>query len=176
MLNEQKKSTYEISPLTMAVIPKNDETGAINTIVLEESGTYYVSTPPTRLIDLACRYFGSSLKGRQHGTKEVSRITYKAPIAIDPSTGMFFFPTTSPRNRKCSWINHSHVDDVRPMSHNKSKVVFNNGQSTIINISHGSILNQLHRTAQFRYLLESRMKEIQQEIEKGLPQYFNQIK
>lgn len=171
MLNENNHDLYEISPFTMAVIPENDETGATNTVVLEESGIYHIPSPPTRLIDLACRYFGSSLKGRQEGTKDVSRITHKAPIAIDPSTGMFFFPTTSPRNRDCSWINHSHVDDIQPICQKETKIIFKNGQHIIIGISHGSMMNQLQRTAQFRFLLENRMKQIRLEMEKDALQH-----
>src|SRR5699024_975057 len=170
MLNENNKNLYEISPLTMAVIPEDNETGAINTIILEESGQYSDPSSPTRLIDLACRYFGSSLQGRLDGTKDVSRITHKAPIAIDPSSGMFFFPTTSPKNRKCSWINHSHVDYIQPIGNKQTKIFFNNGQYIVVDISYGSMMNQLQRTAQFRYTLEQRMRLIRQELEKEMPQ------
>jgi|SRR5690625_1084259 len=170
MLNEQEKHFYEISPLTMAVIPERDETGATNTVILEEEGSYQIPSSPTRLIDLACRYFGSSLQGRLDGTREISRITHKAPIAIDPSTGMFFFPTTSPQNRKCSWINHSHVDYIKPIGSKRTKIVFNNGKYIIVDISYGSMMNQLQRTAQFRYTLEQRMRLIRQGLEKDTPQ------
>src|SRR5699024_8195818 len=149
----------------------SDETGATNTVILEETATYQIPSSPTKLIDLACRYFGSSLQGRQEGTREVSRITHKAPIAIDPSTGMFFFPTTSPQNRKCSWIKHTHADDTQPIGHKKTKIIFNNGQYIVVNISYGSMKNQLQRTAQFRFLLENRMKQIRQEMKSELPQH-----
>lgn len=165
MFSNENFLFHEITPLTMAVLPENDETGALNTLVLEESGEYVVHQSPTKLIDLACKYFGSSLQGRLDGTREVSRITHKAPIAIDPSTGMFFFPTTSPKNKACSWINHSHVDHIKPVGKKKTKIVFNNGKQIVVDISYGSMLNQLQRTAQFRYSLEQRMKHIQIEIE-----------
>lgn len=174
MLNESYH-LYEISPLTMAVIPEDDEKGTTSTVILEETGSYQVPSTPTRLIDLACRYFGSSLQGRQEGTREVSRITHKAPIAIDPSSGMFFFPTTSPKNRKCSWINHSHVDDIKPIGTKQTKIIFTTGQHIIVDISYGSMMNQLQRTAQFRFLLENRMKQIRQEMEKEMPQQSEQV-
>lgn len=166
MLNEKQILLHEITPLTMAVVPESDATGKTNTIILEQSGEYLVPSSPTRLIDLACRYFGSSLKGRLEGTKDISRITHKPPIAIDPSTGMFFFPTTSPKNKKCSWINHSHVDHIIPEGDKRTKVVFNNGKELIVDVSYGSMMNQLQRTAQFRYSLEHRIKLIRDEMEK----------
>lgn len=165
MFSKNEFLFHEITPLTMAVLPENDETGALNTIVLEETGEYLVHNSPTKLIDQACKFFGSSLQGRLEGTKEVSRITHKAPIVIDPTSGMFFFPTTSPKNRQCSWINHSHVDHIKPVGKKQTKVVFNNGRHIIIDVSYGSMLNQLQRTAQFRYSLEQRMKHIKNEME-----------
>lgn len=160
MTNKKTKKLYEINPLTMAVMPQNDVTGETNTIVLEETGEYIIDSSPTKLIDLACRYFGSSLEGRLDGTKDISKITHKAPIAIDPSSGMFFFPTTSPRNMNCSWINHSHVKEIQPTEFDRSKVIFYNGEEVIVDVSYGSMMNQLQRTAQFRFSLENRMKKL----------------
>ncbi|HLS22674.1 MAG TPA: competence protein ComK [Pseudogracilibacillus sp.] len=168
----EDKATLEISPLTMAVLPKEDETGKTSTIILEKSGKYSIPSSPTDLIDLACRYFGSSLEGRLEGTKEVSQYTHKAPIAIDPLSGMFFFPTTSPKNRNCSWINHSHVDMLERVGHDKTKVIFNDGSYIIVDVSYGSMSNQLQRTAQFRFFLEKRLRKIHSSVNKQI-QPFN---
>ncbi|HLR70110.1 MAG TPA: competence protein ComK [Pseudogracilibacillus sp.] len=175
MLNENLNKIYEISPLTMAVLPvSDDETGAMNTVIIEQTGSYRVPSPPTKLIDSACRFFGSSLQGRVEGTREISRFTHKAPIVIDPSTGMFFFPTMSPRNRNCAWINHSYVENVQAINQKQTKVVFSNNEYVIVDISYGSMVNQLQRTAQFRFSLENRMKQIHSEMKKKLPQQIKQ--
>src|SRR5690625_2467933 len=150
--------TYEVTPLTMAVLSKKDEGGKTNTFVLEETRDYTVYTTPTKVIDEACKFFGSSLQGRLEGTKDISKITHKAPIAIDPSSGMYFFPTASPTNNNCSWINHSYVVEINPIGKRKTEITFKNGRRIIVNVSYGSMLNQLQRTAQFRYSLDTRMK------------------
>src|SRR5690625_6254899 len=115
--------TYEVTPLTMAVLSKKDEGGKTNTFVLEETRDYTVYTTPTKVIDEACKFFGSSLQGRLEGTKDISKITHKAPISIDPSSGMYFFPTASPKNKKCSWISHSHIQFIRPVKQKDRKNV-----------------------------------------------------
>lgn len=166
MLNELITITYEVTPLTMAVLSKKDEAGTRNTYVLEETREYTAQTTPTKMIDEACKFFGSSLKGRLEGTKDISRITHKAPIAIDPSSGMYFFPTASPSNTKCSWIAHSHVKEINPIGKNKTEIIFKNGKRIIINVSYGSMLNQVQRTAQFRFSLDTRMKVLKDSIEK----------
>ncbi|GGA73708.1 competence protein ComK [Ornithinibacillus halotolerans] len=154
--------THEISPLTLAVVAKKDETGNVQTVVLEDEIEYKVEHSPSKFIDYACKFFGASLKGRQEGTKNICGITHKAPISIDPSSGMYFFPTTSPTSSKCSWIAHSHIDHVLRIDSKTSEIVFKNGKKVVINASYGSVMNQIHRTAQYRYLLDQRIKQLQQ--------------
>src|SRR5690625_522166 len=158
MLNDLITITHEVTPLTLAVLSKMDEEGTANTVVIEEKREYTVHTTPTKVIDDACKFFGSSLRGRLEGTKDISKITHKAPIAIDPSSGMYFFPTASPTNNNCSWINHSYVVEINPIGKRKTEITFKNGRRIIVNVSYGSMLNQLQRTAQFRYSLDTRMK------------------
>lgn len=157
---------YEVTPLTLAVLSRENKKGDSDTVVLEGKREYTVSTPPTKMIDIACKFFGSSLKGRLEGTKDISKITHKAPIAIDPSSGMYFFPTASPTNKKCSWIAHSHVKDIHQIEKSKTEIEFKNGKRIIINASYGSMMNQVQRTAQFRYSLDSRVKLLKKEIAK----------
>ncbi|MEN2767688.1 competence protein ComK [Ornithinibacillus xuwenensis] len=153
---------HEITPLTLAVIAQKDEEGNSYTSVLEEETEYVVEHSPSKLIDYACKFFGASLKGRQDGTRNICGITHKAPISIDPSSGMYFFPTTSPTNSKCSWIAHSHIDQVNRAVNQCTEIVFKTGRTITLDTSYGSVMNQIHRTAQFRYLLDNRIKHLQQ--------------
>jgi len=154
---------YEINPLTMAVISERDMSGRRITRIIEEETELLVEDSPRKIIDFGCKFFGASLKGRQEGTADVCGITYKAPISIDPASGMYFFPTHSPTNPKCSWISHTHIDTVNKAENNKTEIVFKNGKKIILDVSYGSVLNQIQRTAQFRYLLDNRIKYLMQE-------------
>ncbi|MGM8212040.1 competence protein ComK [Virgibacillus sp. W0430] len=151
-------SAHEINPLTMAAIAQHDEYGNTHTYVMEEQGAFTVRQSPSKMIDYACKFFGSSLKGRQEGTKDISGITHKAPISIDPISGMYFFPTASPTNANCSWIAHSHINKINQAENQKTEIVFKNGKKIILDISFGSMLNQVQRTAQYRYLLDNRIR------------------
>ncbi|WP_102027994.1 competence protein ComK [Salirhabdus sp. Marseille-P4669] len=152
------KTEYEITPFTLAVMPALLENGSVGTRILEKESEYVVKTPPSKVIDYACKFFGSSLKGRQEGTKGVCGITHKAPIAIDPHSGMFFFPTTSPQNKNCIWIAHSHVSKVQTKDQTYTTVLFKNGQVIDVPASYGTMLNQMQRTAHFRYNLTERLQ------------------
>lgn len=154
---------YEVNPLTMAVVAERGINGKLVTRVMEEDIELLVNEIPRKLIDQGCKFFGSSLKGRQEGTQDVCGITYKAPISIDPASGMYFFPTHSPATPKCSWISHTHIDQVNHASNNQTEIIFKNGKKILLNASFGSVLNQVQRTAQFRFLLDNRIKYLHQQ-------------
>lgn len=170
-MEKKIEAVYEITPLTMAILCEPDENGKVRTKAIEETNHLIINKSPTKIVDDACKFFGSSLKGRLDGTRDISSITHKAPIAIDPSSGMFFFPTASPINISCSWISHSHIKGVKPIQ-NQSEVTFINGQKILLDVSYGSMLNQIQRTAQFRFSLENRINFIKNIIsEKDDPKY-----
>lgn len=146
----------------MAVLAQLDNNGNLSTCVLEEETEYMIDYSPSKLIDYSCRFFGSSLKGRQDGTRDICGITHKVPISIDPSSGMYFFPTSSPSSPKCSWIAHSHIDQLNRAGNHCTEIIFKTGKKVTLEISFGSLINQVQRTAQFRYLLDSRIKFLKQ--------------
>ena len=150
-------SDHEISPLTMAIIASRDKNGRLISYILDESAEYVSHLSPSKLIDTACMFFGSSLKGRQEGSRVISGLTHKVPISIDPTSGMYFLPTYSPTSPKCSWLSHSHIGDMKQLTEGNTEVLFINGKTVILDVSYGSLTNQVHRTAQFRYQLNSRL-------------------
>lgn len=152
--------TYEINPLTMAIVAETNDSKKKISLVLESESEFYVELSPTTIVERSCAYFGSSLRGRQEGTKDISGITHKAPISIAPSSGMYFCPTASPTNPQCSWISHTHVKKVGSAKHQCAEIEFVNGKKIILDVSVGSMMNQIHKTAQFRYLLDERIKSI----------------
>jgi len=63
MENALYMTGYEVNPLTMAVIPRKDSKGRTTAHVLEKNAEYVISRTPTKIMDLSCSFFGSSLKG-----------------------------------------------------------------------------------------------------------------
>src|SRR5699024_3455758 len=172
MLNDFYLSSRELTPLTLGVIVQYDQYGNPNACILEEEKEYAIKASPTKVIDEACRFFGSSLRGRQDGTKDICDITHKAPIAVDPVSGKYFFPTYSPNSSKCSWIAHSHIEHVNKREDKQTEITFKNKRSVILDVSYGSILNQVQRTAQFCYLLDNRIKYLLEQNPKQVAEPF----
>lgn len=159
----EETSIYEVNPLTLAIVAEQNDENEIITRIMEDDTDYIVDITPHQIINISCKFFGSSLKGRQEGARNICGFSSKIPISIDPSSGMYFFPTTSPRNPKCSWIAHSHINKVSQVSDRKTKILFKNGKRLILDVSFRTMLNQVQRTAQFRYLLDKRLSYSQQQ-------------
>src|SRR5690625_620508 len=160
MSNNKESKPYEITPLTMAILAYFDQDGNRKTCILEKEEEYYVDSTPSKVISKACQFFGSSLEGRQEGTRYISGFTHKAPIAIDPHGGLYFFPTGSPTSPSCSWISHTHIQNIAEAKKQKTELVFTNGKRIIIDVSIGSMMNQVYRTSHFRYLLGKRINPL----------------
>lgn len=157
----------EITPLTMAVIPVDSSLRKkTSSLVLEETGERVVKHNPTRLVDLSCHFFGSSLRGRLEGTASIAGITHKAPIIIDSPLGMYYFPTTSPYSPECIWLSHSHIEKIVEVSLKRTEVYFINRQTLMLDISFHSMQNQIMRTAQFRFVVENRNSLTRNQSEK----------
>ena len=89
-------SSYEATPLTMAILSKVGRDGKVQTVVMEEMQEFIVNTTPTKMIEHACQFYGQSLNGLQIGARYVTNITHKVPIVIHPESGMYFIPTVNP--------------------------------------------------------------------------------
>lgn len=143
----------------MLIFPKYDETGRVISLVMEEKNEYFVRRRPLELIQDSCSYYGDSLKGRQDAATKLCGYTHKIPVSINPLTGIFFLPTISPSNEKCTWLSHTHILKILEYQEYQSKVLFNNGKTIILDVSHGSLQHQVYRTAQYRFLLETRIRQ-----------------
>lgn len=161
MFTNYFKPSHDITPLTFAVIAHQDKNGKFIAKIIEDQAEFIVDYTPTKVIDYACAFFGADLEGRQAGTREVCGITHKSPICIDTFSGMYFFPTSSPANPHCSWIAHSHIREVNRAENQSTEIIFKGGRKLLLEISYGSMINQVHRTAQYRYLLDHRIKYLQ---------------
>lgn len=143
---------YEINRQTLAIIPLEDEL----TKIVEEEREIILRQSTLKIIDESCRYFGSSYEGRFEGTKSIMGISHKAPIIIEESSKMIFFPTTSPRLNTCAWISLNNIknyykDDVDTV------IVFNCGKKIKFELSYGIIDNQILRSTRLEALLDKRV-------------------
>lgn len=144
-------NNYEINQSTLAIIPIDDNKSK----VIEEDNIIDIEKKNTGIIDDSCRFFGSSYIGRHEGTKSLLGINYKSPIVIEESKEIIFFPTASPRVDDCHWISLKHVDKLLK-NNGRTKILFKNGQELDLNVSFGSLENQLLRATRLQSIMRDR--------------------
>ena len=149
---------YEINPNTMIIMPIQYGS-KIYSQVWELEDIIVSPFKPIDIIKTSCKFFGSSYEGRKEGTTQLTGITHKAPITVDPTNFIYFFPTTSASNSKCIWISLEHIQYHKRADAKNTQVVFKNNQHLSIPISSNSFNNQLLRTALLKNTLISRIEE-----------------
>lgn len=142
---------YEITSETLAIIPISKNVCKI----MEQDRTIEIYKSTTEVIDYSCRYFGSSYKGRHEGTKSMTGISYKSPIIIEESREIIFFPTSSPRYDNCYWISLKNIERFYKLG-KSSKIIFKNGTVLPLDISYGSLENQILRSTLLESVIRNR--------------------
>ncbi len=141
---------YEINTQTLALIALKNKTE-----IFEENDHFYVNKTANEIMEKSCSYFGSSLAGRQKGTEHLIGVSYKAPVIVEESKNIIFFPTISPRKEDCSWISLQKINKYYRVG-DKLMVEFKNGSSIVLEISYGILDNQVLRATRLEAVLRSR--------------------
>ena len=141
---------YEINNKTVALYAMDNKTR-----VYEEDTNFIVDKPANAIMEASCSYFGSSLAGRKKGTENLIGVSYKAPIIVEESNNIIFFPTSSPKLNTCSWLRLSMVNRYYYLN-NQLVVEFKNGDKIVLDTTYGIIDNQILRATRLESVLRGR--------------------
>lgn len=144
-------SNYEINQSTLAIIPL----GYKKSKIIEENSVFEIEKTPTEIVNHSCKYFGSSFRGRFEGTKNLIGVNYKAPIIVEETREIIFFPTSSPRFENCSWISLSNILKYTKNDYNP-EIIFKNGTRISVDISYNTLDNQILRATRLESVLRYR--------------------
>lgn len=142
---------YEINKDTLAVLPLIDNKSR----VVERKNEYIVNSKPYQVMEHSCEYFGSSLSGRLNGSKSMLGTIYKAPILVEESRNIIFFPTSSPSLEDTAWISLGNIDKYEQLG-DKAKIIFRDGKEIIVDMPYLSLENQILRSARLESIIRSR--------------------
>ena len=151
---------YEITYDTEMIIPVSNNESK----VIEKDDEYIVEQNTLKILEHSCEYFGSSFEGRKEGTKKILGITHKSPIIVEESRKIIFFPTNSPERKDCAWINLEKIDKYYKVDNKTSSILFKCGKIVNLNISYGSLTNQILRATRLKFILEDRISKKEDNI------------
>ncbi len=147
---------YSITNKTLAIVPFGDD----KSLVYENDNCFIIDNQPKKIMEDNCKYYGSSMNGRAKGTDSLIGISYKAPIIVEEKSPIVFFPTSSPRLRKCAWISLSNIDSYYyDDTLRKSIIKFINEDSLAFSLSYNILNNQILRANRLEYIIRKRRKE-----------------
>lgn len=150
-----KDIKYEVNSQTIALIPINKN----QTKIIEEDRNLIINDSAFQIIKNSCMYFGSSYEGRHQATKSLIGVSHKSPIIIEESRMLIFFPTTSPRLENCSWFNFKKLSAYFAKDH-KTFLTMKNGHNIELDISYGTIDNQILRSSYLETTLRQRKEKV----------------
>jgi len=144
---------YSINKNTLAILPFGEN----KSIIYEKNDCFLVNTKPNKIMDESCKYYGSSMEGRLRGTDNLIGISYKAPIIIEENSPLVFFPTSSPRLKKCAWISFNNISKYYYDEIGKKSVIkFLNDESIGFSMSYNVLNNQVLKANRLEYVLRNR--------------------
>ena len=123
--------------------------------VYETNDILELETSSNKIMEDSCRYFGSSLDGRKKGTETLIGVTYKAPIIVEETNEVIFFPMSSTRHKDTCWLSLKHIKNYS-RSLDGVVVEFDNGFHLILDSSYGIIDNQFLRATRLESALRGR--------------------
>lgn len=142
---------YEVNDETLAILPLNDD--KVKVYELEDS--FELQTTTTQIMEDSCRYFGSSLDGRRKGTESLIGVSYKAPVIVEESKELIFFPMSSTRKKDTPWIGLKHLKNYYKSSEG-IVLEFENDIKIVLNVSYGIMDNQILRATRLESVLRGR--------------------
>jgi competence protein ComK len=149
---------YEINPLTMVIFPYEYGNKTYSRII-EFEEEIFSPFKPTDLVKRGCEYNFTDYNASKKVTGRLTRVTHKAPIAIDLFNSVYLLPTKSPNKPNCIWVSYEHVVDYKRNDSQSTIVIFRNHQSYILPLSYSSFYKQLLRTADLRTKIANKLRE-----------------
>ena len=147
---------YEINNKTLALEPLDDKT-----IVYEDEGTFTVNCSPNKIMEQSCEYYGSTLEGRQRGASKLLNVFYKLPVIVEDYNNIIFFPTSSQKGGRCTWISLNNILNYYKDG-DEIVIIFKNKKEVKIKESYRIIDNQVLKATRLGCIIQSRMKKNQE--------------
>lgn len=145
--------SYEINKNTCAIISVSEDISKI----IEDNDDYIINKSSYKVMEDSCTYYGSSFDGRSKGSKNILGSIYKAPVIIEETNDIIFFPTDSTKSAKCNWISLNQIDKYEKEGKN-TKIYFKNGKTCIIKMGINSFELQILRANRLSAIINQRKK------------------
>lgn len=126
----------------------------LSTNIIYNNKTEEIKQSINKYIDDICKYYGSSLKGRNASSSYILKNSYKCPIILSEKKNVILFKISD--LYYTYWINYNNIFSINQLS-DKIELIFNNDNNLLINCSKYIINNQITKSALLLSYLQSKI-------------------
>ncbi|MGM7700721.1 competence protein ComK [Pseudalkalibacillus sp. Hm43] len=163
-MEKVEKHEYLINGETMVILPHYNEHGHLYSLVSELGQDLVVAQKPMEIINNSCLYYGSSYQGRVEGASHLTKYNRMVPIVVCNRSGIYFFPTQSPKSEACIWFAHEYIKEILSVTAESSSVVLRNKTTVPVQISRAAMESKVNRAAQYRHLMSLQQREMERPL------------
>jgi competence protein ComK len=143
-------NNYIINEETIMLTGVYSHHGALQTMVVETGKTFRVNGTAERILSNSLKKMGTTLRGELDITREKLGNLKMCPIKLNSQSGLYFFPSKSPKRPDCVWFSLFHVKGAVAFGKNKTKVYMSHNHSFIVDCTLSSFNNKLRRSQELR--------------------------
>ena len=148
-------ASYIISSETLLIVPVMQDK-ILKSKVFEYDEEFIVNMSPLDIVKDSCLFFGSSFDGRKEGTKTLIECEIKVPILIEDSRNLIFFPTSSYKNSKNSWISYTNLLKYSKYDSATTLLNFKGNNDIKLGVKYNFIDNQIIRCIKLDAIISKR--------------------
>lgn len=108
------------------------------------------------ILESSCEYYGSSLKGRIIGARNIIKSRYRIPIIVSEKNNILLFPLNGKKNEEHIWFNFGMIKSYEKAGEFVN-ITFNNGFSKKFMISYAILNNQILKCSRLLVIYMSRV-------------------
>lgn len=146
--------SYEINDETIIIEPYDIGKSK----VYEYEDEFIVNMIPLTIVKNSCLFFGATYEGRKEASKDILGIDMKAPIIVEETRNIIFFPVNGCLSKNSLWISYQNLLKYSKVDSNTSLLYFKGSKSKKVNVKYNLIDNQIIRCIKLDTLLLKRRK------------------
>lgn len=145
----------EINRSTLLLIGLDDN----KTRVITYDSDYLVDESARDIVNQSCINFGNTLMQRIKMTKSLVNISSKAPVLIEESRDIIFFPLKSPRLKNNIWVSFNNLNSYDKID-DKTSLNFKGNKTILLDFSYYIFDNQVTKAILLHYEIKKRRKSL----------------
>ena len=114
------------------------------TMICSSGKFYHAACSIRQMLQLLCISYGRHLEGSLKAFSEITHSHQKLAVLVHPEHKEIYFPTHSPKNIHCIWINYGLIYKVTS-DENKAMIQFQDGTLLKTDVSVRCIRKQMER-------------------------------